>query len=57
MNKQDIHLLYQYNRWAKARILGAAAKIRLPNSAVSIRSGKTYSTPPEKLRFSLERVS
>jgi uncharacterized damage-inducible protein DinB len=29
MNKQDIHLLYQYNRWANARILGAAAKISL----------------------------
>jgi uncharacterized damage-inducible protein DinB len=27
MNKQTIHMLYQYNRWANARILGAAAKI------------------------------
>jgi uncharacterized damage-inducible protein DinB len=27
MNKQAIHMLYQYNRWANARILGAAAKI------------------------------
>ena len=27
MNKQDIHLLYEYNRWANARILDAAAKI------------------------------
>jgi uncharacterized damage-inducible protein DinB len=27
MNKQDIHVLYEYNRWANARILGAAAKI------------------------------
>ena len=27
MNKKDIHLLYEYNRWANARILGAAAKI------------------------------
>jgi len=27
MNKKDIHLLFEYNRWANARILGAAAKI------------------------------
>jgi uncharacterized damage-inducible protein DinB len=27
MNKKDIHLLYDYNRWANARILDAAAKI------------------------------
>jgi uncharacterized damage-inducible protein DinB len=27
MNKQDIHMLYEYNRWANERILGAAAKI------------------------------
>ena len=27
MNKKDIHLLYEYNRWANARILYAAAKI------------------------------
>ena len=27
MNKQDIRVLYEYNRWANARILGAAAKI------------------------------
>ena len=27
MNKQDIQILYQYNRWANDRILGAAAKI------------------------------
>ena len=27
MNKKDIHLLYEYNRWANVRILGAAAKI------------------------------
>ena len=27
MNKQDIQMLYEYNRWANARILGAAAKI------------------------------
>jgi uncharacterized damage-inducible protein DinB len=27
MNKQDIHLLYEYNRWANARILGATANI------------------------------
>jgi uncharacterized damage-inducible protein DinB len=27
MNTKDIHLLYAYNRWANARILGAAAKI------------------------------
>jgi uncharacterized damage-inducible protein DinB len=27
MNKQDIHMLYEYNRWANARILGAAAQI------------------------------
>lgn len=27
MNKQDIHMLYEYNRWANARILGAAAEI------------------------------
>jgi uncharacterized damage-inducible protein DinB len=27
MNKQDIHVLYEYNRWANARILGAASKI------------------------------
>ena len=27
MNKQDIHVLYEYNRWANARILGAAARI------------------------------
>jgi uncharacterized damage-inducible protein DinB len=27
MNKQDIHMLYAYNRWANARILGAAAQI------------------------------
>jgi uncharacterized damage-inducible protein DinB len=27
MNKQDIRMLYSYNRWANARILGAAAKI------------------------------
>lgn len=27
MNKKDIHVLYEYNRWANARILGAAAKI------------------------------
>src|SRR6266487_4384351 len=27
MNKKDIHLLYEYNRWANARILGAAATI------------------------------
>ena len=27
MNQQDIHVLYEYNRWANARILGAAAKV------------------------------
>ena len=27
MNKQDVRVLYEYNRWANARILGAAAKI------------------------------
>jgi uncharacterized damage-inducible protein DinB len=27
MNKKDIHVLYEYNRWANARILGAAATI------------------------------
>ena len=27
MNKQDIQVLYEYNRWANARILGAASKI------------------------------
>jgi uncharacterized damage-inducible protein DinB len=27
MNKHDIQLLYEYNRWANARILGAAAKL------------------------------
>jgi uncharacterized damage-inducible protein DinB len=27
MNKQDIRMLYEYNRWANARILGAAAQI------------------------------
>jgi uncharacterized damage-inducible protein DinB len=27
MNKNDIQLLYEYNRWANARILDAAAKI------------------------------
>jgi uncharacterized damage-inducible protein DinB len=27
MNKQDVQMLYEYNRWANARILGAAAKI------------------------------
>jgi uncharacterized damage-inducible protein DinB len=27
MNKQDIHMLYEYNRWANERILGAAVKI------------------------------
>lgn len=27
MNKQDIQLLYEYNHWADARILDAAAKI------------------------------
>ncbi len=27
MNKQDMHMLYAYNRWASARILGAAATI------------------------------
>jgi uncharacterized damage-inducible protein DinB len=27
MNKRDIQLLYEYNRWANARILGAAAKL------------------------------
>jgi uncharacterized damage-inducible protein DinB len=27
MNKQDIHILYEYNRWANGRILGAAAKL------------------------------
>jgi uncharacterized damage-inducible protein DinB len=27
MNKQDIRLLYEYNRWANARILAAAAEI------------------------------
>jgi uncharacterized damage-inducible protein DinB len=27
MNTQDIHVLYSYNRWANARILGAASKI------------------------------
>jgi uncharacterized damage-inducible protein DinB len=27
MNKQDIHVLYEYNRWANAHILGAAAQI------------------------------
>ena len=29
MNKQDIQLLYKYNRWANARILKAAAGITL----------------------------
>jgi uncharacterized damage-inducible protein DinB len=27
MNKKDMHMLYAYNRWANARILGAASKI------------------------------
>jgi len=27
MNKHDIQLLYEYNRWANARILGAAAQL------------------------------
>ena len=27
MNKQDIQMLYEYNRWANERILGAAAKL------------------------------
>lgn len=27
MNKQDIRMLYEYNRWANARILGAAAQV------------------------------
>ena len=27
MNKKDIRVLYEYNRWANARILAAAAKI------------------------------
>src|SRR4029079_11182918 len=27
MNKNDIHMLFEYNRWANARILGAAARI------------------------------
>jgi uncharacterized damage-inducible protein DinB len=27
MNKQDIQMLYEYNRWANARILGAAERI------------------------------
>jgi uncharacterized damage-inducible protein DinB len=27
MNKQDMQFLYEYNRWADARILGSAAKI------------------------------
>ena len=27
MNKQDILLLYQYNQWANAKILGAAANV------------------------------
>jgi uncharacterized damage-inducible protein DinB len=27
MNKQDIQMLYEYNRWANGRILGAATKI------------------------------
>ena len=27
MNKQEIHLLYEYNRWANARILNTAARI------------------------------
>jgi uncharacterized damage-inducible protein DinB len=27
MNKKDIQVLYEYNRWANARILGAASKI------------------------------
>src|SRR2546428_646147 len=30
MNKQDIRMLYEYNRWANARILGAAGMIREP---------------------------
>jgi uncharacterized damage-inducible protein DinB len=27
VNKQDIRMLYEYNRWANARILGAAAQV------------------------------
>ena len=27
MNKQDIQLLFDYNRWCNARILGAAAQL------------------------------
>jgi uncharacterized damage-inducible protein DinB len=27
MNKQDIQLLYDYNRWCNARIIGSAAKL------------------------------
>src|SRR5262245_5889349 len=27
MNEKDIHVLYEYNRWANARILGAASQI------------------------------
>jgi uncharacterized damage-inducible protein DinB len=27
MNKKDIHVFFEYNRWANARILGAAAEI------------------------------
>ena len=27
MNKQDIQLMYEYNCWANARVLGAAAKL------------------------------
>ena len=27
MNQHDIQLLYEYNHWANARILGAAAKL------------------------------
>ena len=27
MNKQEMHMLYEYNRWANVRILGVAAKI------------------------------
>ena len=27
MNKRDMHVLYEYNRWCNARILGAASKL------------------------------
>ena len=55
MNKQDIHLLYQYNRWVNARILGAAAKIRCQIARSAYALANVFNAP-EKLRFSLERV-